>query len=169
MNKHVEENSEQNPHMGEVVKGVWVGSLSSLSHLDPSKEWTVITILSSQRLIKLASHMISGARVKHHVIWRLDDDPKADLLSEDHFGKILFLLDHSEACLIHCAKGVSRSVAVCAAWMLVKRKCTTVEQAVQTIRQVRPEANPNLGFLACLRALEQCCGDIPNARKRLAL
>ena len=165
----MKENSEQNPHMGEVVPGVWVGSLASLLHLDPSKEWTIITILSSKRLIQLASSMLSGVRVKHHVIWRLDDCPKADLLSEEHLGKICLLLDHSEACLIHCAKGVSRSVAVCVAWMLVKHKCTTVEQALQTIRQVRPEANPNLGFLACLRALEQCSGDIQRARKRLSL
>jgi protein-tyrosine phosphatase len=168
MNERVKK-SEHNPHMGEVAPGVWVGSLASLSHLDPSKEWTVISMLASQRLIELASHMVSGVRVKHHVLWRLEDNPKADLLSEEYLGKIVSLFDNSEACLIHCSKGISRSVAVCAAWMLVRRKCTTVEQALQTIRQVRPEANPNLGFLACLRALEQCYGDIPKAREQLSL
>lgn len=160
----------QNAHMVEAAPGVWLGSLAALSHLDPSQDWTVISILSSERLINLANYMVSNVGVRHHVVWNLEDSPKADLLSEEHLNEIFSLLDSGEtSCLIHCAKGVSRSVAVCAAWMLSRHRCTTVEHVLQTIRRVRPEANPNLGFIACLRALEQCHGNITKARERLSV
>jgi protein-tyrosine phosphatase len=169
MSEHVKTRA-QNPHMAETAPGVWVGSLASLSHLDRSQDWTVISILSSERLINLARYMISHVGVKHHVVWKLEDSPKADLLSEEHLSKVFSLLDSGEtSCLVHCARGVSRSVAVCAAWMLSRQRCATVEQALQTIRRVRPEASPNLGFLACLRALEQCHGNIAKARERLSV
>jgi predicted protein tyrosine phosphatase len=170
MSEHVIK-SEQNPHhLAEIAPGVWVGSLASLTQLYPSQEWTVISILSSERLIKLASYMVSSVGVGHHIVWNLKDNPKADLLSEKHLNEIFSLLDSGEtSCLVHCAKGISRSVAVCAAWMLARHKCVTVEEALQTIRRVRPEAHPNLGFLACLRALEQCHGNITKARERISV
>ena len=72
----------------------------------------------------------------------------------------------SKACLVHCAFGVSRSAAVCAAW-LISRQGLSLEQALRRIRAARPEASPNMGFIASLRALEQCQGSVAAARKRL--
>jgi predicted protein tyrosine phosphatase len=71
-------------------------------------------------------------------------------------------------CLVHCAKGCSRSAAVCAAWLLTRRKATTVDQALTMLRAVRPTAHPNLGFVAGLRALEQCHGDLNAAIQRMS-
>eukprot|EP00980_Cylindrotheca_fusiformis_P014433 scaffold3845_cov67-Cylindrotheca_fusiformis.AAC.1 len=68
--------------------------------------------------------------------------------------------------LVHCAMGVSRSAALCAAWIIVRKKLS-LQQAMDTIRAVRPEVLPNLGFIAWLRALEACDGNIEQARKRL--
>jgi hypothetical protein len=71
-----------------------------------------------------------------------------------------------KACLVHCAKGISRSAAVCAAWCMT-RKHLNLEEALAVIRRVRPEAQPNLGFLAELRAIQQSRGDIDMAMERL--
>ena len=72
----------------------------------------------------------------------------------------------SRACLIHCARGKSRSAAVCAAWYL-SRVRPNLYEALETIRKVRPQINPNLGFLAWLHAIEQCDGNIRLAIERI--
>jgi len=162
----------ENHHMGQVVPGVWIGSLTALSHLDPRRNWTVITILSSNQTVKLVCDLIShsSTNVKEHVVWMLCDAVRADLLSKNHLLRVFGILDKAtthDACLIHCAKGASRSVSVCAAWLLASRRYKTLELVLERIRRVRPNANPNLGFLSSLRALEQCEGDVTKARERL--
>jgi len=72
-----------------------------------------------------------------------------------------------KACLVHCAAGKSRSSAVCAAWLLSRRQCDTLADALDCIRQVRPIICPNMGFLAGLRALEQTNGDLEAAMERM--
>eukprot|EP00977_Amphora_coffeiformis_P024357 scaffold15612_cov105-Amphora_coffeaeformis.AAC.2 len=69
-------------------------------------------------------------------------------------------------CLVHCAFGISRSVSICAAW-LISRRQLTLSQALQQIRAVRPDAAPNMGFLASLRGLEQCKGNMAAAMERM--
>lgn len=166
-------------HMGQVVPGVWVGGLAALSHLqDPrrNRKWTVISILSSNRMIKLSCDLLSQydsneCIIQEHVVWMLDDNNQADLLSENHLARIFSILDQAStqnACLIHCAKGSSRSVSVCAAWLLYSKRFTSLEGALERIRRVRRNANPNLSFVASLRALEQCGGDVSKARERLS-
>lgn len=55
--------------------------------------------------------------------------------------------------LIHCVGGVSRSAALAAAW-LVSRAGATTEGAVAAVKQARPVAAPNSGFVGQLRGLE---------------
>ena len=62
--------------------------------------------------------------------------------------------------------GVSRSATLCAAW-IISRKKVSMEIALETVRKARPEIFPNMGFIASLRALEQCDGDIDKAIERL--
>ena len=71
------------------------------------------------------------------------------------------------ACFVHCAQGISRSAAVIAAFLLYSRECTTVQEALHAIRVVQPCAQPNLGLLAGLHALEQCDGNIEAAMERM--
>jgi len=135
-----------------------------------------------------------------HAYWELDDKPHADLISP-RLEEILQIIDEALAsgpasdtarpdnnddgkgnCLVHCAFGVSRSVAACAAYLMSRPSALrrngrngdesngvgslTLQQALDTIRRCR-DVNPNLGFLAGLRALEQCGGDVERARQRL--
>lgn len=165
-------------HMGQVVPRVWVGSLAALSHLDSrqGRKWTVISILSSNHIIKMTSDVLShNSNVEEHVVWVLKDSAQAELLSEHHLPRVFEILNaagsnsnETNDCLIHCAKGCSRSVSVCAAWLLHSRRYTSLQAALERIRRVRPNCNPNLGFVASLRALEQCNGDVSRARERLS-
>lgn len=53
--------------------------------------------------------------------------------------------------LIHCQMGISRSVALLIAYLISKRSMT-FEQALACVKRVRPIANPNVGFVAQLKA-----------------
>ena len=165
--------------LGEVEPGLWVGDLSSvreLKHL-PDRPWTVVSALKSNKLSLFITRALQELRMAHpdmiihHETWDIADEARSDLLSE-HLDIILAqidqrILDQSGYCLVHCAFGISRSVSICAAW-LISRRHMSLEQAMQKIRSVRHDAAPNLGFLAALRALEQCGGNVRAARERMA-
>ena len=48
--------------------------------------------------------------------------------------------------MVHCQAGVSRSVSIVIAYLIRKNR-TTYENALETVRQKRPVANPNKGFV----------------------
>jgi protein-tyrosine phosphatase len=166
----------------EILSGLWIGSLASLRYLASDNEdlspasrhtWAVISVLDSEKLLGLANAFLEpmkrSKQCRQHVVWKISDKTSADFLSE-RLQSMLMLMDESRNqqrhILVHCAMGVSRSAALCAAW-LIARKQMSLQQAMDTIRLVRPEVCPNLGFIASLRALEGCDGDIDKARIRL--
>ena len=51
--------------------------------------------------------------------------------------------------LIHCVQGVSRSVTVCSAYLIYKKKWT-FDKVLNTIKDKRGIASPNIGFIAQL-------------------
>lgn len=58
--------------------------------------------------------------------------------------------------LIHCYQGKSRSCAVCCAY-LIKYCDHTLMSALDLIREVRPCASPNSGFMVALHKFEAEC------------
>ena len=154
------------------------------------EEWTVISILSSNSIILTVTDTLEEEQrkfgrqlVTRHEVWDLPDKAHADFVS-DRLAEILTIISNSldppatpttptsqtkrprRNCLIHCARGVSRSAAVCAAW-LISRGGYTLPESLDLIRSTR-DVNPNLGFLAGLRAIEKCGGDIQKTQQRLA-
>ena len=55
--------------------------------------------------------------------------------------------------LVHCEQGVSRSVAMVCAYLIVRRGMT-FEESLSLIRETRPQAKPNIGFGLQLSKLE---------------
>lgn len=62
----------------------------------------------------------------------------------------------NESLLVHCAAGVSRSVAVVATTLTAERRYHSFEQALERIREVRPVASPNRSII---EHAEQYLGD----------
>jgi len=60
-------------------------------------------------------------------------------------------------CLVHCAKGVSRSVSLIIAYLLSRHplKFKSFDEALMHVRTVRPQARPNIGFALALRQFER--------------
>jgi protein-tyrosine phosphatase len=99
----------------------------------------------------------------HKVLSKLQDHPEANLLEvlEESFDFLdAFFVSHpSSAVLVHCASGISRSVAVCIGWLMC-RKGFSYTDALAQVRLGRPHAMPNAGFQNQLRSLEACKCDI---------
>lgn len=83
------------------------------------------------------------------------DDPSSDLLSllPAALAFIDVALASGGGVLVHCSAGRSRSVAIVAAH-LVARRGMSLRGAMEAVREVRPQASPNPGFLAQLAVFE---------------
>jgi len=178
-----------NDTCAEIFPGLWIGSLAALKQIDSHqrkteltrKVWVVISLLGSEILVTLSVSLLSSSSTllgSRHEVWKLSDSCRGDFLS-DRLISILEIIDEvvfssqgngtcqdHHACLVHCARGISRSAALCAAW-LISRRHVSLEVALNTIRCVRPQISPNLGFIASLRALEKCEGDVKKAIHRM--
>lgn len=55
---------------------------------------------------------------------------------------------------VHCHQGISRSVSFVLAWLLISRRITNLDDAIGFIRHRRWLADPNKGFIAQLRKIE---------------
>ena len=191
MIKETEQQRIRSDSCAEIVPGLWIGSLAALKEIDnhhhehrrdtTKRVWTVISLLASDTLVFLSRSMLSSSSTllgSRHEVWTLSDTFRGEFMS-DRLISILDIIDHvvlcplqgnnvrqDQACLVHCARGVSRSAAVCAAWLMSRRQMS-LEHALGMIRSVRPQISPNLGLVASLRALEKCNGNVQKAIERM--
>ena len=56
--------------------------------------------------------------------------------------------------LVHCHEGVSRSISLVLAHLMATRRWT-LKRALEAVTRVRPQAQPNAGFLAQLLELDE--------------
>jgi Dual specificity phosphatase, catalytic domain len=174
----------------EIVPGLWIGSLAALKEIDnhharkmekTKTVWTVISLLASDTLVSLSRSLLSSSSTllgSRHEVWTLSDTFRGEFMS----GRLISILEvidqaalyprqgnnvrQDQACLVHCARGVSRSAAVCAAWLMSRRQMS-LEHALSMIRSVRPQVSPNLGLVASLISLEKCEGNVLKAIERM--
>jgi predicted protein tyrosine phosphatase len=157
----------------------------SISTTNESKEVavTVISVLSNPNLISRTTKALDeqcrqkngGSKITsiNHIVIPLKDTVDSDLKSilPSALSAIdeALLFDHHRCsdnedcnhnpqrriCLVHCAKGESRSVAIIVAYLLTRHShaFTTFDEALQHIRTVRPQAMPNIGFSMILRQM----------------
>lgn len=146
---------------GEVVPGLWVGSLAAAESAEDLASHGIARVVTVAS--RLRPELPAGVE---HVTVELDDHPTADLL-----GALPAALDAigtgtevaaGGGVLVHCASGVSRSVAACVAWLQVRRGLR-LEDALRAVREARPQGQPNLGFMQALQLLEASSGDVPAA------
>ena len=87
----------------------------------------------------------------------IPDTPDADLSvagrSSCGFIDAALTADEQACVLVHCASGVSRSVAVVLYFLMSKQGMSLLD-AIDKIRRVHPAALPNEGFLSQLKAFE---------------
>jgi protein-tyrosine phosphatase len=95
------------------------------------------------------------AGVKYFVA-AAEDTPTYDIRL-DVVKAVKFIQDgvkNGERVLVHCHAGVSRSVTVVLAYLMISRDCN-LSTALKVVTSARPIARPNPGFMAHLRATDQ--------------
>jgi len=80
------------------------------------------------------------------------DSPDEDITQ--HFDVCFNFIERAKSkggkCLVHCFQGKSRSIAICCAY-LIKTLGLSLEEALSTIKSLRPLAEPNSGFVKKLQ------------------
>ena len=148
---------------GSVLPGLYVGSMAAAHDEDFLKIKNITHVLTAAGGLNVHFSVESG--ITHHILHGFADHPCADFLSEVQ-AALEFVdnaIDSKGNVLVHCASGVSRSVGICCAWLMLRQKLT-FHEAIAVVRRNRPCGNPNIGFKVQLLALEQS-GDISIAKQ----
>lgn len=151
---------------GEIVaspNGLFVGSLQSALDVENLIKHNITHVLTPAAKLKLWKE---NPGVQHFQI-DIADHPAASLFKI--MPQCLEFLDNCFAqentnCLVHCASGVSRSVGICMAYLML-RKNLSFDEALAKIRVNRRRGNPNAGFKTQLITLQEYNGDIKKAEE----
>jgi len=140
---------------------LFVGSLSaaeSPTFINDHEISHILTVAS-----KLSVTIPESCKVCHTIVECIDH-PLASILDVlmECLDFIKTALEGGGRVLVHCALGISRSVTVCAAFLMIEYKMD-MRSAIESIAAVRKFANPNLGFKRQLEVLERCEGDLKMA------
>jgi protein-tyrosine phosphatase len=146
-----------------------VGSLAAAEDQRLHEELSISHVLSvagGALKVKLGE---KGAHVEHLTV-DIADHPAANIL--EVLPRCLDFIDEAlrvegSCVLVHCASGVSRSVSVCCAFLMLRKHAAGLTEALERVRGGRSQANPNYGFKAQLDVLEKASGDIAEAIKRV--
>ncbi|CAG9467149.1 unnamed protein product [Pedinophyceae sp. YPF-701] len=144
--------SAENSTPAVVVPGLLLGGSATACDWDCFQEHGITHVVNA--CPSLPNFFLCRGIHYHRV--DIEDVPEADLA-----GQLPAALDFIESALaaggivlVHCHAGVSRSVAVTSAYLILK-KGMTFEQSMETIWKVRQQARPNMGFALHLRSLEK--------------
>ncbi|KAI0760066.1 hypothetical protein C8Q74DRAFT_1319312 [Fomes fomentarius] len=136
--------------MDEIVSNLWLGDLPSALDPENLRAHNIRSVLSAMR----GRVSINETFIRHQI--NIDDTETADILQ--HFvPSITFIqseLDRGYGILVHCQAGMSRSVAIVAAYLMVTQGLDP-EGALETIRKARPDVQPNEGFMRQLHIFYQ--------------
>ena len=141
--------------LGLVAPRLYVGSLQAAQDAELLSTLNITHVLTAAARL---NPFPNDTPLQNLCLEGLADHPAADIL-QDIPRSLKFIsegLDSGGSVLVHCASGVSRSVSICCAWlMLTSDSDHTLEAALQAIRKDRSQANPNAGFKQQLLSLEE--------------
>lgn len=143
------------PPSDENQGSVWIGGIAALKdkhgvmrHID-----AVVSALHEDQVQQCALDVLIGSSRPHIRVSVWDDPEEADQIAL-HFDRAAdFVHKHVESgrnVLVHCAAGISRSTTLVLYYMLKYRGYKSVDEALEKVRERRPDANPNRGFLRVL-------------------
>lgn len=142
----------------------FVGSLSAAESKQFIERNHISLILTVAK--DLSVTIPSNCHAKHEIV-ECHDHPMADILEvmPDALAFIQKAVKSDGRFLVHCASGISRSVTICAAFLMTQFAMGRKAALDSSIASVKTHANPNLGFRRQLQLLEKCKSGIADARK----
>jgi predicted protein tyrosine phosphatase len=150
----------------EVISGLlWVGSLRACRKPEE------LSARGIKHIINLSYKPLPNTlHLEDYTILTLDVVDDATQLLFSCWKTIFAFVDAAaklrEACLILCHRGVSRSTAAAAAYLIHQKKDLSWENALHQVQLARHVANPNFEFCRQLEELSNCRGDCDEAQRR---
>ncbi len=132
----------------EVFPNIYIGNINSSLNKDELEKRGITHIIS----------VINGCTQNYpdlnYKLVHLNDDSWQNISKyfEECSNYIEQVINEGESILVHCSKGVSRSVTIVLAYLIIK-KGYSLDQALIKIKEKRSIINPNKGFLDQLRKL----------------
>uniref|UniRef100_A0A7S4KLK8 protein-tyrosine-phosphatase n=2 Tax=Guillardia theta TaxID=55529 RepID=A0A7S4KLK8_GUITH len=119
--------------------------------------WDLVSSLNIKYIVNASRDGSSPFPSIQYFTCPITDTEKTDLseacrLSWD-FIESAYQHSPAGAVLVHCASGISRSVALVAHY-LMRKECISYDESMRRIRIKHPAAAPNAGFTLQLRLLE---------------
>ena len=150
----------------EIHPGLWLGSSGCLENAADRTQTPVQRLESDGFTHVVACAAVPGVDLASATNLRtlelaMKDDGKFEELEGNALSEsTMNFIDDAVAaeggkCLVYCLQGKSRSVSVVIGWLLLRGKVETVDDALVKIREQRPQAAPNMGFVLCLKKLER--------------
>lgn len=136
----------------QIIKNLWVGGICSPSNAKNMKSHNIKMIVSAH----VGASPLYPYQFEYRLI-ELLDIPSEDIINK--FEKILpdiydVIVKQNKSVLVHCIAGASRSATIVAAY-LIKYHDMTVDTALQHMKNLREEINPNKGYIKQLRIYEK--------------
>lgn len=142
----------------QITDQIYIGNLSSTMNLDKMKENKFTHVLS----ILNGGYEVYPEHFIYKVI-HINDDPWIDI--EKYFNECIEYISkciesNENKLIVHCHKGISRSVTIVIAYLLWEKNNTEkilqdnvkteVHNMIQFVKDKRKIANPNIGFINAL-------------------
>ncbi|KAF8025796.1 hypothetical protein BT93_F2581 [Corymbia citriodora subsp. variegata] len=135
--------------MCQIEEGLFLGSYEDASNKDRLKSLNVTHILTVANLAPAFPNDFA-----YKLVEVMDSE---DTHIRQHFEECISFIDEARrqggGILVHCFMGISRSVTVVAAY-LMKQRGMRLSQALELVKNKRPQAAPNSGFMVQLREFE---------------
>lgn len=113
----------------------------------------IVKMIADDPSYKGGYHRHEGVK---YFVAAAEDVPSYDIRG-DICGAVKFIregVQGGEKVLVHCHAGISRSVTVVVAYLMICRGCN-LRTALQIVTSARPIARPNAGFMAHLSATDK--------------
>ena len=126
---------------------LYLGNLNTLDMLDDYNIHMIFSLLPAENY--LPENIMYERRVAY---CEIDDSPHENIIKCANFMIPLMVREirNGHNILVHCHAGISRSVSILIAYLMVVENLS-FDEALFSIRKVRPEANPNDGFVNQLK------------------
>ncbi|KAL6581796.1 hypothetical protein OROMI_005810 [Orobanche minor] len=134
-----------------IEEGLYLGSLQAATIRSTLKNVNITHILS-------ITSSITSTHPKHFVYKTIQVQDRSDVNISRYFDECFTFIDEARArgggVLVHCVAGRSRSVTVLVAYLMFKNG-SSLSEAMQHVKLIRPVASPNPGFMLQLHEYER--------------
>lgn len=132
--------------MNQIVNGLYLGSYKDAHNYELLVRSGITHIVNLSRLPDFYPDSFSYLHID------IEDDEEADI--NRYFTRTSRFIHNAilngGIVLVHCMAGISRSPTIVIAYLVQKRKLS-LNQAMLTVKSMRPQIDPNEGFIEQLR------------------